>query len=90
MDLEKVYMDYAVLYCREDPPPTGIPFPNHVAPFKIDNRVPTEAEVETAVCRLRLNRAGVHMHLRSEQFNTWLREAYPAKETPPYPNQRNR
>ena len=39
-----------------------------------------------AVRRLRLKRAGVHMHLRAEHFKTWLRKAYPANEATAPPN----
>ena len=43
--------------------------------------------MEEAFHRLRLNRAGVNMHLQDEHFKTWLKEEYPAKEstTPPKP-----
>ena len=39
-----------------------------------------------AVRRLRLKRAGVHMHLRAEHFKTWLRKAYPKIEATAPPN----
>ena len=47
----------------------------HTMLSKINDEVPTEAEVEASVRRLRLNKAGGHTHLRSEHFKKWLREA---------------
>ena len=47
-----------------------------------------EAEVETAVCRLILNRSGGHKQLRGLHSKTCLREAYLVKEAinPPKPD----
>ena len=45
-DLEMISGDYAALYQREDPYPPGRSFFTHVAPFQIDDKIPTEAEVE--------------------------------------------
>ena len=67
--------DYAAIYRREDPTPPGRPVPDHVTPFRINDDVSTEAEVESEVLRLRLNKVGGHTHLRAGHFNKWLREA---------------
>ena len=72
-DTAKVTGDYDTLYWREDPTPTGRPVLIHVKPFRINDEVPTEAEVEAAVNRLLLNKAGIHRHLRAENFKKCLR-----------------
>ena len=74
-DMEKVTGDYAALYRQEDPTIPGRPVPIHIRPFRINNDAPTEAtvEVEAAIRRLLLNKAGGHTHLRSEEFKKWLR-----------------
>ena len=64
-DLEKVSWDYSALYQWEDPSPPGRPVPTHVSPFKIDNGVSIEAEVEAEVPQLRVNRAGGHTNLQA-------------------------
>ena len=67
VDLEKVSGNNTALYQREELPPPGIPVPTHVYPLQIDDGVLTEAEVDTALCSLRVNMAGEHMHLRDNQ-----------------------
>ena len=79
--------DYAALYWREDPTSPGRPVPDHVTPFRINDDVSTEAEVESAVLHLRLNKVGGHTHLRAEKFKKCMREAYLAEGTSsPTPN----
>ena len=51
-NIVKFYSNYAALYQREAKSPTVRPLPIHVAPFLIYDEVPTELEVEAAVCRL--------------------------------------
>ena len=44
--------------------------------------------MEATFCLLRVNRAGGHIHLRADHFETCLIEAYPEKEAnPPPPKQ---
>ena len=62
-DLEKVLGDYADLYQREEPPPPGRPFPNHINSFNIDDETPSKLEIEATVRCLRRNREGIHTHL---------------------------
>ena len=50
------------------------PVLTHISSFQIDDGLPTEAGVGAEVFLLRVNREGVHTHLRSEHFNKWLRE----------------
>ena len=80
-DLEKVSGDNTALYQREKLSPLGRPVPTHVYPLQIDDGVSTEAEVDAAVYRLRVNMAGDHMHLQANQFKTWLREALLSKNS---------
>ena len=44
-DIEKVYRDYAALYQQEEPSPPGRPVTIHIAPFQIEDGVPTWVEV---------------------------------------------
>ena len=89
LNLEKVSWCNAALYQKEYLSPPGIPVLIHVDPFQIDSGVTMEAEVKASVRFMRVNRAGVHMHLQVKHFNMCLREAYPVKEatTPPPPPQ---
>ena len=48
-DMSKVMGDYAALYWKEDPTPPGKSVPTHVTPFRVNDNVPLEAEVEAAV-----------------------------------------
>ena len=86
VNTEKVMGDYSTLYQRQEPTHTGRPVPTHVMKFRINNDIPREADVEAEVPHLLLNKAGGHMHLISEKFNKWLREAYPEEGTPKPPN----
>ena len=74
VDLEKVYRYYIELHHWEETSPPGIPVATHIAPFQIDNGVLTEAEVETELHCLRVNRAGTYTHMRAENFKTCLME----------------
>ena len=69
----------------KDPPP-GRGLSTHVYPFHINYDLPSDAEVKSAVLRLRPHKAGSHTHLRTEYFKTWIRKAYPGEgATPPTP-----
>ena len=59
----------------------GWTVPTNVSPLQIKYRFPMEVEVEAELLWLRSNREGGHTHLRDKNFQTWLREAYPEKET---------
>ena len=74
VELEKVYRYYTELHHWEETSPSGIPVATDINPFKIDNGVLTEVEVEKEVHHLRVNRAGTHTHLRGDNFKTCLRE----------------
>ena len=60
--------------------------PTNAPPFQIEYGFPTEAEVEAEVLQMSRNREGYHTHLRTENFQAWMREAYPKKD-PPHPPQ---
>ena len=68
---------FYTLYQREEPHTPGLPLATHVNPAKVNNDIPSEAEVEAAVCRLFQHSAGVHTCLRVEHFKPWQQEAYP-------------
>ena len=74
-DLEKVSLDYAVLYQKEYPSHPERPVPTHVAPFQIKYGFPMEVEVEAEARQMRRNRAGGHTHLQAKRLQMWLREA---------------
>ena len=84
--MEKVTGDYTILYWQEDPTPPGRPVKIHITLFKVNGEVPSEAEVEAAVHRLCLNKAGGHTHICTKHFKKWLKEAYPDEGTYTHPN----
>ena len=73
VDIDNFMGDYSKFYQREYPTPPGRTVPDHVTPFRINNDVPTEAEVEVSVLCLRLNKAGKQTHLRAENFKNCMR-----------------
>ena len=83
--MEKVRGDLQTLYQREEPHLPGLTLATHVKPDEVNNDIPLEAEVETAVRRLRPHRAGGHTHLCAENFKQWRRETYSGEQskTPP-------
>ena len=68
----KVTGDYFELYQREDPTLPGRPVTTHVTPFRVNDDIPLDAEVEAAVRQLRLNKAGRHTQVRAEHFKKCL------------------
>ena len=72
--LKRVTAERAKLYSRVPPPP-GRHHPSHHRPFVVEDGVPTEAEVEWAVKRLRNNRAGGPSRMRAEDLKGWLAAA---------------
>ena len=71
---------------RRRRPPPGIPLATRVEPSKMNDKVPSEAEVEAAVRRLCPHRVGGKTHLCAEHFKQWRRETYPWEKsnTPPW------
>ena len=69
--MEKVRRDFQILYQREDPQSPGLPLETYVDPAKVNDEIPSEAEVEAEVRRLHSHRAGKHTHLRVEHFKQW-------------------
>ena len=49
-------------------------------PDNVDDVIPQEAEVESAVHLLRPHRADGHTHLHEEHFKQWIQEAYPGEK----------
>ena len=84
-DMEKVRGDFQTLYQREKTPPPGPSLSTHNEPIKVNEDIPSEAEVEAAVRRLHPHRLGGYTHLRLEHFKKWRREAYlrDQPKTPP-------
>ena len=56
-------------------PPPGDTIPVTIEPFVVEDGVPTEAEIEWAVKRLRNNRAGGPSRMRAEDLKGWLAAA---------------
>ena len=85
-DLQKVTDDRIELYTQEDPPED--PIPVLVAPYDVDDDVPTEDEIATAVKRLRNGKASGPSKIRAEQLKAWLEAAQ--REKNPDPTKWNR
>ena len=45
-------------------------------PFRINDDISMEADVEASLRLLSLNKVGGHTHLREEHLNNWHRETY--------------
>ena len=80
-DMEKVRGYFQTLYHREEPHTPGLPLATHVNPAKVNDKIPSEAEVEAAVQRLLPRRAGGHTHLCAEHFKKWRQEEYPMDQS---------
>ena len=74
-DLTKLSTEYRALHSRQNPP--GLPVPPNVAPFPINDAVPSEAEICAAASKMKLNKAPGHTRVRAEDFKAWLKAAYP-------------
>ena len=61
--MEKVRGIFHTLYKREDPHPPGLTVETHVDPAKVNDKIPSEAEVEAEVRCLRPHMAVRHTHL---------------------------
>ena len=66
--MEKFRGYFHIFYQREDPHHPGLTLATHVNLAKVNDKIPSEAEVESAVQRLHPHRAGGHTHLRAEHF----------------------
>jgi hypothetical protein len=64
---------YGALYQCNNPP--GEPIPVHVSPFDIDDEIPTEAEIATAVRCLKTGKAPGHTGMRAEHLKAMLQRA---------------
>ena len=71
--LRRVTAEREKLYSRVPPP--GDTIPVTIEPFEVEDGVPSEAEVEWAVKRLRNNRAGGPSRMRAEDLKGWLAAA---------------
>ena len=71
--LARVTAERTTLYSRVTPP--GDTIPVTIAPFTVEDGVPSEAEVEWAVKRLRNNRVGGPSRMRAEDLKGWLAAA---------------
>ena len=80
-DIDKVRGDFQTLYQREELHPPGLTLDTHVDPAKVNDDIPSEAEVEAALQHLRPHRAGGYTHLRAEHFKQWRWEAYPREQS---------
>ena len=64
--LKRITEERVTLYSRVPPPGDSIPV--DIAPFAVEDGVPTEAEGEWAVKRLRNNRAEGALQMRAEDL----------------------
>ena len=71
--LKRVTAERAKLYSRVPPP--GDTIPVTIETCVVEDGVPTEAEIEWAVKRLRNNRAGGASRMRAEDLKGWLAAA---------------
>ena len=62
-------------YTLQPGTPPGNTIPVTIEPFVVEDGVPTEAEIERAVKRLRKNRAGGPSRMRAEDLKGWLAAA---------------
>ena len=83
--MEKSRGGFHTLYQREYPHIPGLPLAKHFDLAKVNDKIPSEAELEAALQRLRPHSSGVHTHLRAEHFKKWQRKLYPGEhsKTPP-------
>jgi hypothetical protein len=72
---------YGALYQRESPPDE--PIPMYVSPFNVnDERIPTEAEVATAVQCLKTGKEPGQSRIQAEHLKTLLQAATKDECTP--------
>jgi exonuclease III len=74
-DLQTVTTEFADLYTKEDPSPPGAEIPTLVAPFAIDDSVPSAEEIAKAIPRLKNDKAPGPTGMRAEHVKAWLQEA---------------
>ena len=67
-DTEKVRGEFQTLYQRKEAHPPALTLETHINPVKVNNKIPSEAEVEASVRRLHPHRAGGHAHICMEYF----------------------
>ena len=66
--------------------PSGRNVPTHFIPFRINDKLTIEVEVEASVRCLCMNKADIQTHLIADHFKNWLREAYPMEGNSTHPN----
>jgi len=69
-DIQQVSDEYRDLYRQVEPP--GDPIPVLVAPFDINDEIPTEDEIEAAVKGLRAGKAPGPTGMRADDLKAWL------------------
>ena len=83
--MDNVTKDYSTIYQREKNYPSGQPLTTHVDPFHINDDVPSDMEVKSAVQIHCSHKAVNHTYLCEEHFRTWLCKAYPGEGVNPPP-----
>ena len=83
--MDNVTKDYSTIYQREKNYPSGQPLTTHVDPFQINDDVPSDMEVKSAVQIHCSHKAVNHTYLCEEHFRTWLCKAYPGEGVNPPP-----
>ena len=75
--MEKVSEDFQTFYQMEEAQPPSLPLATHVNSDRVNDDIPSEAEVEERVRHLRPHTTGGHTHLHADHFKQWCRESYP-------------
>ena len=71
--LKRIRAERVALYSWVPPPGDSIPM--EIEPFKVEDKVPDEGEIEWAFKRLRNNRSGGPSQMRAEHLKVWLAAA---------------
>ena len=76
--LERITAEKVALHSHVLPPGDNIPVA--IKPFRVEDSVPEEGEIEWAVKRLHSNRSGRASQMRAEHIKGWLGAAQRAKK----------
>ena len=68
IDMEKVRGGFQTFHHREETHTPGLPLATHIDPAKVNDKIPSEAELEAAIRRLCPHSAIGHTHLRAKHF----------------------
>jgi hypothetical protein len=84
-DLLAVTAEFTAVYTAEPPEALGAEIPYNGPVFAIDDSVPSEAEIEAAIPRVKLGKAAGPSGMKGEDFRTWLDAARRKSDPEPAP-----